>query len=86
MVDVVVSSSPRRRYAQRTKGNVRGTGNQVADNPVPLPLFPGSERAVGHQVQMEVEVQVFGHFLQQVDGKSETAKLLRQRSKRIKQA
>lgn len=81
-----MASSPRRRNAQRAEGNVRGTGNQVADDPGPLPLFPGSERAVGHQVQMEVELQVFGHFLQQVDGQPETAILLRQRSKRVEHA
>lgn len=51
---------------------MRGTGQQVADHSGPLDLAR-PERPVGHQIQVEVEVQIVGHCFQQVDGQAKTA-------------
>jgi len=75
---IVNRHEPRGRDAQRAKRHVRGTGHQVTDDSVPLDLLR-AERTVRDQIQVKVELQVFGHFFQQVYGKPETTVRLRQR-------
>lgn len=58
--------------AERSEAHVRQVIDQVGSDSVPLAVSPNTEQAVGHQIEVVIEVHISGHSVEQIDGYSGT--------------